>query len=542
MFQTIDGAIFRKMLIGGAAVLSRHVNELNDLNVFPVSDGDTGSNMLKTVEGGLAQTERDSGIIGIGEISSLFAEGALLSARGNSGVILSQIFAGIRDGLSGLENVGAAEIGKAYRLGIERSYSAVRNPVEGTILTVFRESTEYALKKTDEKSSVSDFFAYHLEEAKRSLASTPELLDVLKKSGVVDSGAAGYMYMAEGMNDVLEGKENVDAVTVSSKEKAVDIGLFTRDSVLEFGYCTEFLLRLTSAKVDVDAFDIKTVISDLDELKGESVVAYKQGDIVKAHVHTFAPGRILDRMQSYGEFLTVKIENMMLGHNETVERKPAADKPYAVVATASGEGIARLFKELGADCILRQDSPSAEDFLKAYRACGCSAIIVLPNNKNFIPVAKQAASMIPERDIRVIETRSCSQGYSAVSVLTPGIEDIEALEESAKRAAENVLDGEVTKAARDAEIGGVAIKKGDYIARSGGNLKAVEKSAEDAVLKFLEEDVTEMVELITLFKGINVSDENADCLSGEINRRYPDCELTVYDGGQSVYDYYIALE
>ncbi|MBO4392638.1 MAG: DAK2 domain-containing protein [Clostridia bacterium] len=540
--RTIDGALYAKMLLGGAAVLSAHTDELNSLNVFPVSDGDTGSNMMKTVEGGLAEISRGDTETGIDGISSRFANGALLGARGNSGVILSQIFAGISKGLAGHEKADALTLAKAYELGIESSYSAVQHPVEGTILTVFRESAEYALQMLDESSSVTEFYSFHVEKARQSLAKTPELLDALKEANVVDSGAAGYLYIAEGMSDILEGKEHSAVLSSGPKENTVDISRFRRDSVLEFGYCTEFLLRLTDAKVNPDSFDIKTVLSDLEALGGESVVAYKQDDTVKVHVHTFYPGRILAKMQDYGEFLTVKVENMMLGHEETVVKSKKENKPYAVVAAASGEGIAKIFEELGADAVIMWESPSAEDFLTAYRKCENGRIIVLPNHKNSFLVAKQAAAMMPECDIRVIETKSCMQGYSAISVLTPGITDTDALEESAKRAAESVIDGDVAQAVKDAEIGGFSVKKGDFIARTCGNMVAVEKTAENALLKLLENTDTDLCELITVFTGKNITAEDIDYITEKINGIYPDCELTVKNGGQEIYDYLIALE
>ncbi|MBQ6053367.1 MAG: DAK2 domain-containing protein [Clostridia bacterium] len=540
--RTIDGTLYTKMLLGGAAVLSAHTDELNSLNVFPVSDGDTGSNMMKTVEGGLAEIGREKSDAGIDAVSSCFASGALLSARGNSGVILSQIFAGISKGLKGHEKADALTLAKAYVCGIESSYSAVRHPVEGTILTVFRESAEYALKMLDESSSVADFYSFHVEKARQSLAKTPELLEALKEANVVDSGAAGYLYIAEGMSDIIEGREHSAVFSTETKKNTVDISRFKRDSVFEFGYCTEFLLRLTDSKVNPDTFDIKTVLSDLEAMGGESVVAYKQDDMVKVHVHTFYPGKILAKMQDYGEFLTVKVENMMLGHEETIVKAKKADKPYAVVAAVPGEGTAKIFENLGADALIMQESPSAEDFLTAYRKCENDKIIVLPNHKNTFLVAKQAAEMMPDCDIRVIETKSCMQGYGAISVLTPGITDTDALEESAKRAAESVIDGDVACAVKDAEIGGFSVKKGDFIARTCGNIVAVEKSAEDALLKLLENTDTDLIELITVFTGRNVGQDRIDLIKVKITELYPDCELTVNDGGQEIYDYLIALE
>ena len=288
--QTIDGKNYAQMLLGGANALLEHAEEVNDLNVFPVPDGDTGTNMAKTLEGGISKLAKDE-TESIGAASKSFADGVLLGARGNSGVILSQIFAGINEELSKHDVIDARGLAEAYKHGITKSYSAVQNPTEGTILTVFRESTEYAAENLTDDSTIDDFFELHIEKARESLAKTKELLPQLAEADVVDSGAAGYLYIAIGMYEVLTGKTfpkyNLDQL--SEKAPEIDIDMFTRDSKLEFGYCTEFLLRLTTNKVDPDNFDIQNVLSILEELNGESIVAYKTGDVVKVHVHTFNP-------------------------------------------------------------------------------------------------------------------------------------------------------------------------------------------------------------------------------------------------------------
>ena len=540
--ELIDGELFARMLSGGAAVLSAHASELNAMNVFPVSDGDTGTNMTKTMEGGLSSVGSGTVCESIGEVSGRFAEGTLLGARGNSGVILSQIFAGINEVLSGLSRADLSQFAAAYRHGIETAYAAVQNPAEGTILTVFRESTEYAVSRMEDCSGLEDFFRFHIDEAKRSLASTKEMLPVLKESDVVDSGANGYLYIAEGMYEALCGTLNEVPDEVKDSENVIHIERFTRDSILEYGYCTEYLLRLTTLKTDIENFDLKTIREELACMGGESVVAYQQGDIVKVHVHTFTPGRILDRMQNYGEFLTVKVENMMLEHTETECKKEQADKPYSVVAAASGDGMADLFSDLGADQVIREENPSTNDFLEAFRLCGSGNILVFPNHKNSFLAAQQAAKLIQGKDIRIIETANDVQGYSALSVLTPGIRDMDALECSARRAAEDVIDGEVTAAIRDAVIDGLSIHRGDYIARCRGKFAAVAQTPEDAVLRMLESGDAEDCELLTVFKGRSVSGERCDALADQLRKLFPECEITVCEGGQDIYDYYLALE
>lgn len=540
--KTIDGKCYARMLIGGAAMLSIHAKELNALNVFPVADGDTGTNMLKTIEGGLSAVEKDASA-SIGEFSKQFSRGVLLSARGNSGVILSQIFAGINEVLKEQELADVSIIADAYRHGIERSYAAVQNPTEGTILTVFRESTEYATKNMSEKSTLEDFFRLHIEEAKRSLAETKNILPALAEADVVDSGAAGYLYIAEGMFQALEGHEVNYDIAERKEENAVNIDLFTRDSVLEYGYCTEFLLRLTTSKVDPDSFDVLRIVSLLTEMGGESIVAYKQDDIIKVHVHTFAPGEILAKVQSFGEFLTVKIENMNLGHTETEKKK--LPKEFAVVSVAQGDGMAVLFSQMGADRIVsggQSENPSIEDFVEAFKACNAKNIIVLPNNKNIVLAARQAAALYTDKPVHVINTKNIAQGYAALSVITPGIKDIDSLVTSAERAAEGVIDGEITCAVRDAVVDGKNISIGDYIAISGGNIVAVENTPEDAVLSMLEANDIDLCEIITLFVGSRVSIEKRVELTERLKEIYDEYEIVVYEGGQEVYDYLVAVE
>lgn len=545
--KTIDGKCFAHMLEGGAAQLAVHKDELNALNVFPVADGDTGTNMLHTIEGGLESLSADK--VGIGEVAQAFSQKTLLSARGNSGVILSQIFAGIAEGLDGCESADAKRLADAYIRGITRSYASVMNPTEGTILTVFRESTEYAAEHIDKTSSVEDFFKLLIKEARRSLAATKEILPALAEADVVDSGAAGYLYIAEGMYNALNGEELPKyKPSATTGKQNVNIELFSRNDKLKFGYCTEFLLRLTVDKVDPDSFDIKEALSALEELGGESVVAYKQDDILKVHVHTFTPGAIMTRMQSFGEFLTVKIENMELGHAEEIKptpKKTKSTKPFSVVAVATGDGISALFTHMGAEHIIsggQTANPSIEEFVKAFEKCESRNIIVLPNNKNIILAARQAAEVYKDASVRVVETKNLMQGYSALSVINPGITDVDMLVSSAERAAGDVVDGEITKAVRDAHADGFDIKNGDYMAISEGKIIATAKSCEDAALKMLESVNTDMYEIISLFVGKDVTDNARAELTEKISELYPDLELSVYEGGQEIYDYLIAIE
>lgn len=544
MNRSIDGNCYARMLMGGAATLAKHTEELNDMNVFPVSDGDTGTNMLKTLYGGLEAVHEGEHQC-IGDLIEAFSRGVLLAARGNSGVILSQIFAGIKEALSKSDNVTAKDLAKAYKAGIKKSYAAVQNPTEGTILTVFRESTEYAASQLDENSSVEDFFRLHIEQAHRSLASTKDLLPALREADVVDSGAAGYLYIAEGMYEALDGKAfSFDFVNFKDKNNTVNIDSFTRDSVLEYGYCTEFLLRLTTNKVNPDEFDVKTAVSALEALGGESIVAYKEGDIVKVHVHTFKPGEVLLKLQDFGEFLTVKVENMSLGHSETHKpKKPAG--VFSVVSVANGEGIRALFTHMGADVIVsggQSENPSTEDFIEAFRKCETPHIVVFPNNKNIMLAATQAAKLYTEACVHVIESKSIMQGYCGLGVVTPGIKDMDVLIKSISNAIAGITDCSITKAVRDASVDGVSISCGDYMAIVDGKIVSAAKSRTDAVLGALESTDTDLCEIITLISGKNVSDDERRSLTELIKEKYDDCEVIVYEGGQDVYDYLLAVE
>lgn len=540
---TVDGLDLARMLTGAVALLAQHVQEINDLNVFPVADGDTGTNMMRTVEGGLsaiAQREEPS----LCKVSDLFSGGALLGARGNSGVILSQFFAGVHEGLASHGTAGAAILADAYQKGVAKAYASVQNPTEGTILTVLRESVAYASSHLDSSSSVEDFYRLLTEEARRSLRRTPELLPALAEAEVIDSGGAGFLYLIQGMYSVLTGQEPVAYVPTAVAGNAPDLSRFTRDSRMELGYCTECMLRLTDAKCDPDLFQVSTLTEGLKELGGESIVAYKKDDIIKLHVHTLTPGAVLELAQRYGEFLTVKVENMALTHSDTTKvKKPK--KPYSVVAVASGEGISALFEDMGCDVVVsggQTSNPSAGELIDAFRACSADTILVLPNNKNVILTAHQAAEMYGDARVVVIETASLMQGYAALAVITPGVTDMDALVAGASRAAAGVVGIEITRAVRDATVDGRTVCEGEYMAIGDHGLLAVADTPEQAAFLALEGEEMDLMEVVTLFVGKAVTEEQRAAFSEELEDRYPDCELTVYRGGQDVYEYLIALE
>ena len=328
ILKKLNGEQFKELLTNGALNLKANYEEVDSLNVFPVPDGDTGTNMLRTITGGItALNGFDSQ--DLGEVGKAVSKGMLMSARGNSGVILSQIFRGICKGFEGKKEVDAVQLAAAYKVGVKQAYGAVVTPVEGTILTVFREATEHAAKKINKESTINEFFELHLKQAAISLKKTKEILPVLKEANVIDSGGAGYVYIVKGIVKFLDGEKIEAELTKeehteeASASAPVDFNAFTRDDVLQFGYCTEFILRLQSSKVDVDNFDVQTIISDLNEedIGGDSIVALKDDDVVKVHVHTKEPGIVLHKMRKYGEFLTIKCENMALQHNENMSEE-----------------------------------------------------------------------------------------------------------------------------------------------------------------------------------------------------------------------------
>lgn len=542
----INGYDFVKMVKGGACILSKYEEKLNSLNVFPVADGDTGTNMKSTFFQAVKNLEKTkSGSIGL--LFSSFANDLLLFARGNSGVILSQIFFGVAKQIVNLETACSVDLAKAYLSAVEVAYKAVQNPTEGTILTVFRESSEYASSKINENSSVVDFYGFLYEGAKKSLENTKNILPVLAEADVVDSGGAGYLCIVKGMLNALLGKSFDVSVFENATHETVkeNINSFTRDSKLEFGYCTEALLRLTTNKVNPDEFDLQTALNDLNELKGESVVAYKNGDMIKVHVHTFTPGAILTRLQNYGEFLSVKVENMSLSHSETPKQKQLKRKKYSVVAVCSGEGISALFKQMGADVIInggQTANPSVNDFLQAFKLCNSENIIVLPNNKNVILATLKASELYKDANVHIVESKNLMQGYTALSVINPAITDVETLINSAKNAINSVICGEVTKAVRDADLNGISVKTGQYVAVSNGKMCVACNTANEAVLSLIEELDLDLCEIITLFKGKEVLSEQCYELVETLKQKYEDFEICVYDGGQEIYDYLIAVE
>ena len=544
---TIDGKVYAQMILGGVGVLAAHAEEVNNLNVFPIPDGDTGDNMLLTIRGGAvgqAQSEH------LAQEAKRISGNMLLSARGNSGVILSQFFEGITLGFKDAGEADSEMLGEAFQSGVACAYRAVLKPTEGTILTVLREATEYACNVHTSAPKV--FLEAFLDEAKRSLAKTPELLPVLKKAGVVDSGAAGLIYIMEGMKRVLSG-ETFDAdIEKKATEDSFDPDAFGPDSVLDLGYCTELLLRLQHAKTQVASFDTQVLTSYLETV-GDSIVAVKTDSIVKIHVHTMSPHLVLAYCQQFGEFLKVKIENMSLQHNhiagESVQEAAVSPtlekKPFGVVAVANGDGIKEAFLGMGADVIVdggQSMNPSTEDFLRAFRKVQAETILVFPNNGNIILAAQQAAALYTHAKVYVISSKTIGDGYAALSMLDTDCGDIDAILADCHMAMEGVLTAEVSKCVRDADMDGVMAHTGDYIGFIGKQLLAADTERREAARKTIDCLALEDHAVCILICGEDSTDEEARALHDYISSHYPMTEIYMINGGQSIYSYIIVAE
>ncbi len=549
MDRIIDGALFENMVKGGAENLYVNKSIVNDLNVFPIPDGDTGDNMYMTIDSGASAPDDGKG--DLGSVSARIAHGMLLGARGNSGVILSRIFAGIAAGLKDTENADIQTFGHALEKGSEEAYSAVSVPVEGTILTVFRDAVSYAGGRINGNSTLDSYFMDLMNELQRSLERTPELLDVLKEAGVVDSGGAGLVYIVEGMKNAIDGVEIKHGERpVQSAAKSVNVDTFTSDSVLEFGYCTEFLLRLQSSKINIDEFDIES-FTELVRSMGDSVVSFLDGTIVKVHVHTMHPGEVLNECQKYGEFLTLKIENMMLQHNETVIenrfefKKEQVRKKFGVVAVASGDGLVEMFRSLGADQVVdggQSMNPASGDFIKAFEQINAETILVFPNNGNVILAAAQAAGMYDKADIRVIPTKTVGEGYSALSMLDTEGKTADEVQEEATEYAAGVVTGFVSKAGRTTEMDGVSIVAGDYIGFSDDVVYSDSPDKAKAAEILCDRLDAGSYDVILLLAGGGAAREETENLYAALRDKYRDSEIIMRDGGQPLHDFILVLE
>ncbi|MBR3426626.1 MAG: DAK2 domain-containing protein [Bacteroidales bacterium] len=538
----LDGLTYVAMLRQGAVSLGKDKTVINDLNVFPIPDGDTGDNMLMTLKAGCAALEGHLGALS--ELSSAASSGMLLGARGNSGVILSRIFAGLAKGLKDVVVADTKAFAKAMQSAVEEAYKSVPVPVEGTIITVLREGVAGA----DAGSDLNHYFETLLNAMQVSLDHTPELLQVLKEAGVVDSGGAGLVSIFRGMNEALNGIISEEGIVPSmAASPTVELDKFTENSTLEFGYCTEFLLRLLRSKVDLDSFDENVIFEYLNRV-GESVVAFREDSIVKVHVHTFTPGVILNEMQKYGEFLTIKIENMALQHHQSTNQNNASfklpSKPYGIVTVASGEGLINAFREFGVDEVIaggQTMNPSTQDFLDAFARINAQHILVFPNNNNIKMAADQAAELYKNADIRVLPSTTIGEGYYGIGAIDRDNPNVDEVITNVTEIMESIATGIVSTAIRDAEGDQVSVHTGDFIGYSGKQILFANTDRETAAKNLVERLGAASRDVMLVFNGEDVPSEEAERLVADLQTQYKDLEIMLNNGAQPIYDYIFVL-
>lgn len=551
MLYELNGLLFKEILKSGEANLSNHQKEINALNVFPVPDGDTGTNMSMTFTNGLKEAITVSSS-SVSEVARALSKGLLMGARGNSGVITSQIFRGFYQAIDGKEVVTVEEIAKAFENGARVAYKAIMKPVEGTILTVIKEGSWYAnqyVEKADHRVSLEEYFDNLASCMSTSLDGTPELLPVLKEVGVVDSGGKGLLTIIEGFRDCLNGNPVVSKTVDENVDTSVEDLHFAALEIEndEFGYCTEFIVKLDKNKERFNEVAFRSKLSAI----GQSLVVVNDGELVKVHVHTLTPGDALNIGQKYGEFLKLKIENMqeqrrVIGENaEAAEKKKAAEKKnIAIITVCAGDGLHKLFKECRADAIIsggQTMNPSTSDFQKEIENLNADHIIIIPNNSNIIMAAQQARDLNPDKDIRVLETKSIPEGISALTMFNPEM-DIDDNIEEMSQAYHNVLSGSITYAVKDTSLNGVAVKEGDFI---GMTKKAIVASGTDRqqVIKELLDELLkkEDASLLTVIAGEGSSKEDDDFIT-QYAESNGDVEVDFVEGDQPVYTYLFGIE
>ncbi len=544
--KSINGQIFKSMVICGANALHNYYPEIDALNVFPVPDGDTGTNMSLTFTSGardIVPMDTDD----IYEISKKLSKGLLMGARGNSGVILSQIFRGISMGLEGKKEVNAIELAEALKKGAEVAYRAVMRPVEGTILTVIREAAEDTMLYVKEDMEIEDLFSYFVKRAEISLDHTPELLPVLKEVGVVDSGGAGLVLILSGFLAGMNG-EKIELVEVDMAKDASKQNLAEMDVEEQgFGYCTEFIFRLDPRKRK--SFTEDRLKTELSKIPGESIVVVQDDDIVKVHVHTLKPGNALNLAQRFGEFIKLKIENMQEQHNSIIEKEAeakqeVAHKKLALISVAAGDGIKDMFMELRCDEVVsggQTMNPSTEDIVAAIRGVNADNVIILPNNSNIVMTAQQAAVILEDEiNVIVIPSKTIPQGLSACIMFNPEA-DLESIIEDMNEAIANVKTGQVTFAIKDTNIDGVDIRANDYMALVEKKIVACIPDKMEACKKALSELIGEDDEIVTLIAGEDVTSEELEEMTAYIEDNY-DVEVDASEGKQPVYSFIIGVE
>ena len=547
MIQNIDGKQVRDMFVSGANNLKNHKDLVDKLNVFPVPDGDTGTNMSLTISCAIKElnkVEQDD----IGQLGKALSKGSLMGARGNSGVILSQIIRGIAKSIEGKETLNSMDIAEALKNGSDTAYKAVIKPVEGTILTVVRESSDYALKAAALEEDVIEFMKLLVKEANNSLDRTPELLHALKEAGVVDSGGKGLVLVYEGMLKSLEGQfvESQEIQTTETTSVQVENRLSTED--IKFQYCTEFILETDKIS------DLK--MRDIMIKYGDSLVVVGDDGIIKVHVHTNTPGTVLQEALAYGQLLTIKIENMKLQHENKVIKDAQEDKEvseqaavseepkeFGFIATSMGQGLAKIFKDFGVDHIIEGGqtmNPSTEDFMNAIEKMNAHNIIILPNNSNIIMAANQAKDL-SDKNIIVIPPKNVSQAFAALVNFDADL-TIEENEANMVEALSTVKSGQVTYAVRNTVINDVEVKEGNIIGLGEGKLLSAGDNIDEITTNLIESLVDEDSAIITLFYGEDIKEEQAEALRESLEEKFEDIDIELYYGGQPIYYYLVSVE
>ena len=551
----ITTSLFQEMVQAGATRLNKQAEYVNSLNVFPVPDGDTGTNMGMTIENG-AKEVSDRSASTVGEAAGIFAKGLLMGARGNSGVITSQLFRGFSQSVKDKEELDGAALAAAFQSGVEVAYKAVMKPVEGTILTVSRGAAIGAKKKAESTNDAVEVMRAALEGAKTALAKTPDMLPVLKEVGVVDSGGQGLVFIYEGFLSALTGEfiasEEFQATPATMSEminaehhKSVAGHVATED--IKFGYCTEIMVALKQGPTYVKDFDYDEFRNYLNNL-GDSLLVVNDDEIVKVHVHTEDPGLVMQDGLKYGSLVKVKVDNMRNQHEAQVEKeerqaKPVEEKEYAIIAVVAGDGLADIFKAQGVDYIIsggQTMNPSTEDFVKAVEELNARNIIILPNNKNILMAAQSAAEVI-DQPAAVVETKTIPQGLTSLLAF----DESKSIEENYERMSASlgdVVSGSVTTAVRDTTIDGLEIHENDNLGMVDGKIVVsnpdMMETLEETFAHMLDEDS----EIVTIYVGEDGSEELANELAQALAEKYEDVEVEIHQGGQPVYPYLFSVE
>lgn len=547
MHKTINSTEFRKMILVGAKQLEINRAKVDALNVFPVPDGDTGTNMSLTMQSCVKElTACQSSAFA--EVCDSVSRGALKGARGNSGVILSQILKGICTVIKKQEKeVDTKVFAKALEQGTKVAYGAVSVPKEGTILTVIRMMSEHAVKIAPKKKNFEDFFKDVIEEGERALALTPELLPVLKKAGVVDSGGVGLMTIIKGFAAELTGEEIADTVmeiqpSASESDFGDNSSIINMDlGEIQYAYCTEFfIINLKKS----------TTLSAIDRLReklmaiGDSVICIGDLELVKVHVHTNQPGKALTYALELGELDRPKIENMLEQNRQIKAKMEAEKKEMGMLAICTGSGLSDIFRDLSVDRIIEGGqtmNPSASDIADAAMKINADHIFIFPNNKNIILAAEQAKNLVEKKRIHVIPTKNVPQGFAAALEFNPEVSVAEN-KTNMTHALDNVKVGQVTYAVRNTSLNGFTIKEGDIIGLDDKKILAKSQSLEETVMKLITRMKEDFHQVITLYYGEDVKQEEAEALCAAISEKYPDCDVDFHNGGQSVYYYIMSLE